>query len=604
MLQSMQSSPTINWFKDLFSRQQRSLLWAWCTFFILFALLHAPNLLFASVDSPAGHLEYVEAIVHGLCFWLLWFALFPRIWMGLLLALIPALWLFPSLYLRWTYQTPITHYFYSMFAETDLQEMYSFVSVFGWAFLGGSILALVMIGLGVAITYKYRIGMRTGLRRWIVFVLAPLGLMLYIFFNKDEVQSLSTVHQHPFKGTAHKPWVDKWLAVYPTDLILAVWEYKMERQTIAKLRLQIDQFKFTEKLDSSAAPEVVVFVIGESALAKRWGLYGYERNTTPLLGARGDLIVLKDVVTRSTATRDAVPQMISRRPFIQGDRKPDPLAEPSLVKLFGDLGYNTYWISNQSVSGKHDSPVTFYATEARHQRFLNPVTHFVQGNYDEVILPVLEATLAKPGKKLIVLHTLGSHFNYDFRYPDGFRRFAATEHNPKNASAPSDKILAMSNSYDNTTVYTDYVLNQVLMQLSRIQVSAVMLYSSDHGEDVIKDGCKFTPPIRITHDSYWIPAFVWANQAAIDKNPQSYARLKSRANQPLTTSAYFDLITDLAAIRPDKHDSGHWLQSDWKVSTRWIYNGDGRAVDYDEIKRANTCSVWSNSDKVQQEIKK
>ncbi len=593
MLKSVKLSPTASWFRHFVSPEHRPQLWSWFLFFALFALLCSPNVLFASLVSMAGKLEYLEAIVYGVSFWLLWFAMFPKIWMGLGLALVPAIWLFPSLYLRTTYQTPITSYFYSMFAETDVQELHSFVSVFGLPFVGGTLLCLALIGFGIFVTHKHQISIHRKVRLWLLITLCAAGLTLFVFFNKAAAQS-PAAEQKPFADHIHLPWIDKWVAVYPLDLILSAAEYQTERQAIRKLRVQVDQFDFEEKQDSSLAPEIVVLVIGESAQAARWGLYGYERNTTPQLSARNDLIVLKDVVTRSNATRDAVPQMISRRPFIQGDRKPDPLAEPSFVSLFGKLGYATYWLSNQSARGEHDSPIAFYAMEAQHSRYLNPVSYSARGNHDEVLLPVLDDVLAKPGKKLIVLHTLGSHFNYDFRYPDEFKQYSFSDRTSLTRDEKDEKKIAMSNSYDNTTLYTDHFLNNIIRKLDSARAPAVMIYSSDHGEDVMQKGCKLSSPSRLTANSFWIPAFVWANPQAIEKNPTSYVRLKSRASQPMTTSVYFDLLTDLAAVETKGSNFVNWRDANWKTSTRWVYSSASKAVDYDQKKSANLCSIWSD----------
>ena len=192
MLEPVESSLTISWLKRFTSKAHRPYFWSWLLFFGLFALLCSPNLLFANLVSLAGQLEYREGIIYGLGFWILWFALFPKIWMGLGLALIPAVWLFPSLYLRDTYQAPITSYFYSMFAETDLQELQSFISVFGLPFFGGTLTTLALIGCGVFVTHKYQIGFHRRLRQWIVLTFFFFLAVLFIIFNRNATKIAST----------------------------------------------------------------------------------------------------------------------------------------------------------------------------------------------------------------------------------------------------------------------------------------------------------------------------------------------------------------------------------------------------------------------------
>ena len=48
-------------------------------------------------------------------------------------------------------------------------------------------------------------------------------------------------------------------------------------------------------------PEIYIFVIGETSRAGNWGLYGYERNTTPKLDAMPDVIHFDDVLTQINA---------------------------------------------------------------------------------------------------------------------------------------------------------------------------------------------------------------------------------------------------------------------------------------------------------------
>jgi Predicted membrane-associated, metal-dependent hydrolase len=57
--------------------------------------------------------------------------------------------------------------------------------------------------------------------------------------------------------------------------------------------------------------EVYVLVIGETARACNFGLYGYERNTTPLLDKMEGLVTFTDVLTQSNTTHKSVPMLLS-----------------------------------------------------------------------------------------------------------------------------------------------------------------------------------------------------------------------------------------------------------------------------------------------------
>ena len=84
-------------------------------------------------------------------------------------------------------------------------------------------------------------------------------------------------------------------------------------------------------------------------------------------------------------------------------------------------------------------------------------------------------------KQFIVLHTYGSHFNYRERYPSEDAFFLPDY--PVEAEVKYRDNLV--NAYDNTIRYTDGFLARLIHMLEEQQVDAAMLYTSDHGEDIL-----------------------------------------------------------------------------------------------------------------------
>ena len=105
-------------------------------------------------------------------------------------------------------------------------------------------------------------------------------------------------------------------------------------------------------------PEVYIFVIGETARAGNWGLYGYERNTTPRLSARHDVIHFDDVLTQINATHKSVPLMLSPADALDFNQI---YRQKSLITAFKQAGFRTAFISNQLRNG---SFTDFFADEA------------------------------------------------------------------------------------------------------------------------------------------------------------------------------------------------------------------------------------------------
>jgi lipid A ethanolaminephosphotransferase len=108
-----------------------------------------------------------------------------------------------------------------------------------------------------------------------------------------------------------------------------------------------------------------------------------------------------------------------------------------------------------------------------------------EGCWDGVLLKKLDAFLEQPMKqsKLIVLHMNGSHGPlYYKRYPPVFEVFKkACKKRDLNTCTEEELV----NAYDNTLLYTDYLLNSMIERLkARTDIASLFLYASDHGESL------------------------------------------------------------------------------------------------------------------------
>jgi heptose-I-phosphate ethanolaminephosphotransferase len=156
--------------------------------------------------------------------------------------------------------------------------------------------------------------------------------------------------------------------------------------------------------------------------------------------------------------------------------------KPSLYELFNRAGYDTYLITNQGFSEDCKSSYDILFTLANKKYNL---AQYEQ--HDDIVLPVLDTILKEPQKnKLILIHLIGSHMAYEFRYPKEFIVF----NNKKDglvADAPyrDDKAKKAIDKYDNSVLYNDFIINSVIQALKGLhQQDAAMVYFSDHGEEL------------------------------------------------------------------------------------------------------------------------
>ena len=286
--------------------------------------------------------------------------------------------------------------------------------------------------------------------------------------------------------------------VFPWGVPSRILSFVRERaRTRAQLALSAG-FRFNAT--ASAAPRVVVMVIGESSRASNWQLGGYVRATNPKLSQRaingqGTLVWMRDYAANAVATAESVPLMITRKPVGASS----DFAERSIVSAYREAGYSTWWISNQATAGIHDLLIASYAQEAEHIHFENLADYFSQGAFDTALLPQVQRALTSGSDKIfIVLHLMGSHFAYWDRYPESEAYFAAAGATA-NLTGSGESTLAGSaetplakhwrDSYDDSIRHTDAVLDQVIELLVQDDRPAALVYASDHGQLLMEPGC-------------------------------------------------------------------------------------------------------------------
>lgn len=261
-------------------------------------------------------------------------------------------------------------------------------------------------------------------------------------------------------------------------------------------------FKFDARSEHSAtAPEVYVMVVGETARAHNFSLYGYPRNTNPLLSKTPGIKAFPNVTTQSNTTHKSVPMLLSAASAEDFERL---FHEKGILAAFKEAGFHTVFISNQL---PNHSFIDFLGEQADEYYFLKKEDASQGNHYDEdllqkldEILPLADASSSahyhyRYRKLFVVLHSYGSHFNYQERYP---RSFAYFKPDSKSEAKPENR-RDLLNAYDNTIRYTDYILHGIIERLQKWegvqtktdgvydQPTSAMLYTSDHGENIFDD---------------------------------------------------------------------------------------------------------------------
>jgi len=305
---------------------------------------------------------------------------------------------------------------------------------------------------------------------------------------------------------------------------------------------QESEVKITGLSDDSNI-ETVVFVIGESSRPHNWSLYGYHRPTTPNLDKRLGLYKFNRMCTTAPYTSLAVPSMLSLSPISDWDRI---ASTKSLVGIYRAAGYMTHWLSVQEVDS-FGGIIPHIAAEAHSRQYF-------ERSYDAALLPVHEQILHTPNaKRAIFIHIKGSHFDYARRYPDSFRQFQPATDSAK------DSIIA---HYDNTVLYTDWLLHTLMSQLEASNRPSVLVYTSDHGENLMDDHRGLLGHGIGNEYDLSVSAFIWATANVSGHQSAKLKKLQQRADQKVSISSLPHTLLGLTGVHTDGYNSAEDLLSD------------------------------------------
>lgn len=310
-------------------------------------------------------------------------------------------------------------------------------------------------------------------------------------------------------------------------------------------------FRFNAKATHEATErEVYVLVIGETARACSFGLYGYGRDTTPLLARTEGLVAFGKAVTQSNTTHKSVPMLLSA---VSATDFNDIYTQKGIITAFKEAGFHTAFISNQR---PNRSFIDFFGEEADEWTFIKERNPEAAAIGDEALLPEVAKILAKGRQKeFIVLHMYGSHFNYRERYPRQaafFKPDDATEAKAKNREQ-------LVNAYDNTIRFTDSFIAELSAMLGKTGAQSALLYTSDHGENIFDDSRRLflhASPVPSYYELH-VPLVVWMS----DSYRQAYAPIETalRANSGkriATSASVFHTMLTIAGIEtPLRRDS-------------------------------------------------
>jgi lipid A ethanolaminephosphotransferase len=270
---------------------------------------------------------------------------------------------------------------------------------------------------------------------------------------------------------------------------------------------QAEEIKLPDGKIKDNEKAVVVLVIGESARKANFQLYGYQRQTNPKLSKREGLKVYQ---TKACATYTTAGTKAILEPKNTGD----------LYEMLPNYAFRTGVDVVWRTSNWGEPPI--HIEEYLSDVDLGKQYPDTDQAYDGILYAGLRERIegSKKNKVLIILHTSTSHGpKYFDKYPKEFEVYKPVAHNVEEGEKNTELLV---NAYDNTIVYTDFLLDGLIDTLSAMtEWKSAMIFISDHGESLGEKGMFMHGlPMRLApKEQYEIPFLVWTSEGFRDYEP-------------------------------------------------------------------------------------
>lgn len=554
------------------------------TFFVFILLLswcvNCAGVYFFSKDSLFLALLYPIMDCYVVC-WCVW--LLNKIhlkWVGMILF---AVFLFSELFCVFFYKSLFTTYVVQLILETTGSESSEFIlSTLTDSSLPYSVLMFVAIGVLAWLCVR---PFRT---RTVPFFVSFVVFGIVIFSCVRETREYHRLYKTfcfsnpiPFENPDSLPRMYSSMMRFGFGLSFnQAMTKSMETLVESVSNTQVDSCSFSSPL--------IVLIIGESY--NKHHAHVYEESylpTTPNLDklkSEGSLVTFDDAVTPYNITSAVFRRMFSTWDNCMGNNSSNSTL---FTAVFKKAGYNVHFVSNQFILNTSDVYDRFGGTIFNHSRLSD--LQFTSRNkrdyeLDEGLLSEIPSTktlLSSP--TLLIVHFIGQHVEYEYRYPEGKGRFTAEDEKTTYGGTTGKEITA---HYDNSIHYNDMVVGKVLKMIEN--TDAVAIYLSDHGEEAYdwRDHhmrSSETPDKNIARYQYEIPFMFYMTEKYQSNHPDMVESIVRAKNKPFYSPDIHNVLFHLAGISHKDYLKQHDILSpDYDMKRKRIIHED---VDYDELQR-------------------
>lgn len=422
-------------------------------------------------------------------------------------------------------------------AETDYAEASSYLnaSVFLWLFFFG-ILPAWLISRTTIVPSR---------RKYAHPLLSALGSVLAIAI-------IAGLYFQDYAMTIRN-YSDLKKIVVPTYALASGYKFTRQKFFTSKMPYRQIGTDAQQIVSNQNRKSLTVLIVGETARAANYSLNGYSRNTNKYT-APLDVVFYKNVTSCGTETVVSVPCMFSNltRTGYSLDKAE---SQDNVLDILKRANIQLLWIDNNS--GCKGVCKNIDTIDIRKEYASNLDLCDSSGCLDEAFVLELEKRLAKlkDENTVVVLHFMGSHGPaYYKRYP---KDFDAYKPDCRQSDVQNCAAQALTNTYDNTILYTDYVISRVIkiLQDNQERWDAAILYLSDHGESLGENGIYLhgLPYSFAPQEQKHIPLMTWFSPAFLENKNLSKKCIQNDVGKEYSQDNVFHTLLGLAAVSTDAY---------------------------------------------------
>lgn len=300
-----------------------------------------------------------------------------------------------------------------------------------------------------------------------------------------------------------------------------------------------------QQMKTTSPKEVYIFAIGESLRYDNLSLNGkYARSTTPLLEQKRNLILFHNYYSQACLTMYSVPQLVTRATPDNYDLN---FKERSIVEPFRECGFKTYTIVSQTNLLSYEK----YLSNGVDSLIIVP--NIVQDGEiimgDKTMVHIVDSLMQQHEKLFVMMQFLGNH-SFFTNYEKEFDIYKPNS----NSCTDEEKLTSDSlliNAYDNSILYTDWVLSSIINVIDRPDIVSSFVFVSDHGEHISKEGAGHGGNCSPVKEEYHVPFIFWWSDEYEALYPEKTYYAKSHTHSKINGDCIFYSLCDMADIQLD-----------------------------------------------------